>query len=198
MRSPPDDKMTTRASTTTRQRILDAAESLACDAGPSNLSLDAVAAQAGVSKGGLLYHFPSKSKLFEALVEHHLNKTDTALQSRERTGVPNAVVAGYIEQFRVDRACKRPPPASLLAVLLENPGLLAPVRRNQRDFLERIRANATDPELATLAFLVVNALRSMELLGTLVLDEQEIADVLTALETRLAQNGVAARECPNG
>lgn len=184
---PPAERKRTRTPGATRQRILEAAEALAREAGPSNLSLDAVAAEAGVSKGGLLYHFPSKRALFEGLVEHHLSKTDDALQSRERTGAPDAVISGYIEQFRQDMACHRPPPASLLAVLVENPGLLEPVRRHQRDFLERIRTNAADPEFATVAFLVVNALRSMELLGTDMLDDDEITDMLAWLEARLAQ-----------
>ena len=49
----------------TRDRILNAAESRLLAMGPAGLVLDAVAADAGISKGGLLYHFPSK----EALVE---------------------------------------------------------------------------------------------------------------------------------
>ena len=48
-----------------RDKILAAAEELARVAGPGNLSLDAVAARAGVSKGGLLYHFPTKAKLLK-------------------------------------------------------------------------------------------------------------------------------------
>ena len=36
--------------------------------GSGNVSLDAVAAEAGVSKGGLLYHFPSKIALMRGIV----------------------------------------------------------------------------------------------------------------------------------
>lgn len=55
--------------TTSRERILDAyAHALAVD-GERHATLDAVAARAGVSKGGLLYHFPSKDQLAEALCE---------------------------------------------------------------------------------------------------------------------------------
>ncbi len=54
---------------TSRERILDAyADALAVD-GERHATLDAVAAKAGVSKGGLLYHFPSKDQLAEALCE---------------------------------------------------------------------------------------------------------------------------------
>jgi AcrR family transcriptional regulator len=45
----------------TRDRLLDAFEGLLIAHGPRAATLDAVAAAAEVSKGGLLYHFPSKS-----------------------------------------------------------------------------------------------------------------------------------------
>ncbi|MEO2167455.1 MAG: TetR/AcrR family transcriptional regulator, partial [bacterium] len=47
----------------TRAKILDAAEDLILEAGATGLILDEVARRAGVSKGGLLYHFPSKADL---------------------------------------------------------------------------------------------------------------------------------------
>ena len=46
--------------TSTRERILGAYEDLLIVDGPRMATLDAVAAAAGVSKGGLLYHFKSK------------------------------------------------------------------------------------------------------------------------------------------
>lgn len=56
----------------TRDRILDAFEALLIEDGEKAATLDAVAALAGVSKGGLLYHFGSK----EALVEGQLARLD--------------------------------------------------------------------------------------------------------------------------
>lgn len=51
----------------TRERLLDAFEHLLLTHGTRAATLDAVAAQAGVSKGGLLYHFPSKASLEDGL-----------------------------------------------------------------------------------------------------------------------------------
>lgn len=50
-----------------RDRVLDALQELIVETGAGNASLDAIAERAGVSKGGLLYHFPSKTDLFAAL-----------------------------------------------------------------------------------------------------------------------------------
>lgn len=52
-----------------RELLLDAAESVASREGVSRLTFDAVAAEAGVSKGGVLHHFSSKDQLIEAMVE---------------------------------------------------------------------------------------------------------------------------------
>ncbi len=49
--------------------MLDAYETLLVDGGGAAVTLDAVAAEAGVSKGGLLYHFPSKESLVEGLAQ---------------------------------------------------------------------------------------------------------------------------------
>ena len=51
-----------------RDRVLDAYETLLIEAGPGAATLDAVAAAARVSKGGLLYHFASKDALAAGLL----------------------------------------------------------------------------------------------------------------------------------
>src|SRR5215217_5222112 len=51
-----------------RTRILDAAEAIVRERGVSGLTLEAAARQAGVSKGGLLYHFASKEALITGLL----------------------------------------------------------------------------------------------------------------------------------
>ncbi|MDH6197865.1 AcrR family transcriptional regulator [Mycobacterium frederiksbergense] len=58
--------------TSSRDRILDAYADLLAVEGERYATLDAVAAKAGVSKGGLLYHFPSKDRLACALCDRLL------------------------------------------------------------------------------------------------------------------------------
>ncbi len=52
-----------------RERILLAFETLLIDEGERAATLDAVAAAAGVSKGGLLYHFKSRDALTSGLIQ---------------------------------------------------------------------------------------------------------------------------------
>lgn len=51
-----------------RDALLDAYQAILLDEGQRATTLEAVAARAGVSKGGLLYHFRSKEALAEGLI----------------------------------------------------------------------------------------------------------------------------------
>lgn len=70
--------------TTVRTKILDAAEVLIAG-GDVPPSLDAVAAAAGVSKGGLLYHF-DKHALLEALAVRAIEEMDSELSEAAQQG----------------------------------------------------------------------------------------------------------------
>ena len=48
--------------------ILNAAEKVVVKVGAAHMTLDSVASKAGVSKGGLLYNFPTKEILLKAMV----------------------------------------------------------------------------------------------------------------------------------
>lgn len=70
---------------TARERILDAAEEL-ITSGQVSPALDAVAAAAGVSKGGLLYHF-DKQSLLNALVTRAVRRSDERLTAAAAEGL---------------------------------------------------------------------------------------------------------------
>lgn len=52
-----------------REKVLDAFESILINEGERSATLDATAKAAGVSKGGLLYHFASKDELIAGLLK---------------------------------------------------------------------------------------------------------------------------------
>ena len=65
-----------------RERILAATVQVALRDGVSAMTLDAVAREAGVSKGGLLYHFASKDELIAAMLEHHAARIQKTVEAR--------------------------------------------------------------------------------------------------------------------
>lgn len=78
--------MTTQPSA--RERVLVAYEDLLISDGPRAATLDAVAASAGVSKGGLLYHFKGKEALTEGLLAklHEYAALDFAAMAADPQG----------------------------------------------------------------------------------------------------------------
>ncbi len=78
-----------------KEKILLAYENILIHQGEKAASLDAVAKAAQVSKGGLLYHFPSKEALATGLVERtlHLAEQDLAAMA----AAPEGPVDYYLE-----------------------------------------------------------------------------------------------------
>ncbi len=68
-----------------RQQLLQVAARLAYDHGLGNITLDAVSQAAGVSKGGLLHHFPNKMALLNGLFDDMTEKFDTAIADAMRS-----------------------------------------------------------------------------------------------------------------
>ena len=124
----------------TRRRIITAAERICREVGPAGMSLDAVAAAAGVSKGGLLYHFPSKHALlrtlvedrvsaFHALMERHApgwRKAATPAEALRAAAAYLAAVGDLIRQ--TERAT-----AGMYAALTEDPLFMAPLHDLRRE-----------------------------------------------------------------
>lgn len=67
-----------------RQQLLEVAARLAGEKGMSAVTLDAVSVASGVSKGGLLHHFPTKNALLDALFESLLEKFDAEIDQLMR------------------------------------------------------------------------------------------------------------------
>jgi AcrR family transcriptional regulator len=83
-----------------RERILDALEQVVIRDGVASATLDAVCAEAGVSKGGLLYHFPSRDELFAGLHERLFASIDAEV-AEAPTG-RDELVAWYLRHPAID------------------------------------------------------------------------------------------------
>lgn len=91
-----------------RSALLDAALQHVGAHGLATLTLDAVAAAAGVSKGGLLYHFPTKAALVSSLVDHALEAWEHDVDlSVAATPGPGAWAHAYVDAS-LDHDASRP------------------------------------------------------------------------------------------
>jgi AcrR family transcriptional regulator len=77
-----------------RESVLDAFEAALIDGGARSATMDAVAAAAGVSKGGLLYHYASKEALETALIDRMRSLVDADVE--EMLDSPDGVISVFV------------------------------------------------------------------------------------------------------
>jgi AcrR family transcriptional regulator len=142
----------------TKERLLDAAGAVVRRDGPTALTLDAVAHEAGVSKGGLLYHFGTKQELIEALVARWLADFQTDIDAAD----PH-FVRGYVRAS--DPAGEIADEVGMLAALIADPSVLRTVREQYAIWQDRVEREGSDPVDATVARLAADGLWLAELLG---------------------------------
>lgn len=144
----------------TKDRILEAATSVVARDGSNKLTLEAVATEAGISKGGLLYHFPSKRALLEGMLSAMLQRMRVSVaEKREQDQYCNNFIAAYIDsQLDGSREDGRHILA-LLAAAAQDPTLLADAREQNTQWLQK----ATDQsELATALLLAAHGVRLLD------------------------------------
>jgi AcrR family transcriptional regulator len=139
----------------TKDRLLDAAGAVVMRDGAQALTLDAVAEEAEVSKGGLLYHFKSKRDLVEGLIERWMAEFQREIDSSDP-----AFVRGYIKASAPEGN-----ELGMLAALIGDPSLLLSVRKQYGIWQDRVERESGDPVDATVARLAADGLWLAELLG---------------------------------
>lgn len=118
-----------------RIRILEAASEVIRREGAIALTLDAVAREARVSKGGLLYHFANKEALVRGLLEYHLDQFEQALA---QSGKPFA--QAYVEMGSYDGSGGLI--IGLMAALALYPGLLEVIQERYRRWYGKVPPSA--------------------------------------------------------
>lgn len=149
----------------TKDRILNAAEALACEVGTATLRLEAVAERAEVSKGGLLYHFASKDALLEAMLARRVSlfaSAEETLRDELKSGDPGNLraflQAGVDDLTENSQFCK-----ALLAAVVSNPDLLKPVRAFLKLKLKELGKAAVGRDQAVILWLALEGLRFHEM-----------------------------------
>ncbi|MCC7320962.1 MAG: TetR family transcriptional regulator [Rubellimicrobium sp.] len=172
--------------TDTKGRIIEGAARLVLANGISSFTLDAVAREAGVSKGGLLYHFPSKQQLLLAMVNALVAITEERIAEvqAEDTG-PGSWLRGFIEASIVREDPKVGSVSRLSVAFLTaaatDTALLAPMAERQPAWREQLRTSGVDPTLAHIIRLASDGLWINDALGLPVLDDAERAAVFQRL-----------------
>lgn len=165
-----------------RERVLDAFEAIVIADGERTATLDATAKAAGVSKGGLLYHFGSRDELVAGLLARleALNDADLAKMTTAEEGpVAYYLRTSVMEDEALDRAL-------IAASRLAQGGSAAAaeaLRNSRRRWENAIRPHVRDAASLDLVMLLSDGLyfnNSLDVNGSdlLVPRQQELADLI--------------------
>jgi AcrR family transcriptional regulator len=150
-----------------RELILNAAEELVMNLGAAHLTMDAVAARASVSKGGVLHHFPTKTALIQAMLDRLLATFAADLDAIER--IAGASFKGHLRAWinltqttdaRLDRIS-----AALLSASANDPELLKPFAQMLRDRLTSYQLERPSDGLTSVIFTAIEGYWLFNALG---------------------------------
>jgi AcrR family transcriptional regulator len=190
-------RMERLSTTVMRDKLLDAAEAVVVRQGIANLTLESVAAEAGLSKGGLLHHFPTKDRLIEGMVircAEHWRACSMEAYEQAAEG-PGRMARGLINHGLSDakswtEQCRRSS-AAVFAALAQNPALIEPMRAAYADVRERLVEDGLPAGVGEAVAAAIDGLWLYSVIG-LPVDQAQLVRMRAALEEMLARSTQAA------
>lgn len=167
-----------------QDRILEAAERVVTEVGPARLTLELVAQAAGVSKGGLLYHFPSKELLLNALAHRYVQSMRKCIEAAkidlQPTDVACDIKACIVGMLGTDVRSKAMG-AALLAAAANDLGLLEVIRAHIARHHEEILGPSANFARAAIVTLAIDGLKMRESLRISSFTEEQRAQIVNEL-----------------
>ncbi len=162
--------------TGTKDLILSTTLSILEREGVTAITLDRIAQEAGLSKGGLLYHFSSKEQLIDALVARAVSALSLPADQRARDLI-----------------------AAILAAYTSEPAQMQPLRDAFHKLRTGMTTTASDPALATTTWLASECLALYQYLGLLNLsgpEKETLTNRIKTLSQELPMSQSAASSQP--
>ena len=156
---------------TTKDRILDAAERIVLRDGVARLTMEAVAAEASLSKGGVLYNYPSKDDLIRGMIHRLIDmfETDMARFAEQDPDPVGRRTRAFLRALfpQPTQSCEQCSPvcAALLAAVATNRSLLDPLREHIRTWEPYLKEDGIDPVVAAMVRLAGQGLWWADLFG---------------------------------
>jgi len=196
-----------RVYSSARNKILDATERVILRDGPHGVSVDAVLAESGMSKGGFFHHFPTKAALLGGLLER-LSRAVAATAATSMRGAPRLLGRSLRAQIAIafdvppaERKHTRALVLALLAGVMESEDVAAQARKANRDALEIASGEGVDRgaalcvQLALDGYILGEAFKTMKLKRE---DREALRATLYTLVDTTSSTSAASTSFANG
>lgn len=167
--------------------ILDAAEAVVCESGSAHLTLDAVYTKAGISKGGLLYHFHNKKELIQAMLER-LVQNVLVVTKEKALGLPATPAQGIkslilVTESVLDSGNIRGLTAGWMAAVANDPAMSTPQSEFRAELVSFMCAGGISKTFASTILFALEGLWTMESLNITCLNRKERKNILNQILT---------------
>lgn len=149
-----------------RNLILTAAATVIRELGADKLTIDAVAKEAGVSKGGVLHHFPNKQSLIDTLFDESMMGFLADLRQKASDDIEDAgkwsraYISTTVHYNRNNRSIDE----AIIASLSLNPELLTKYQEEFAILQAYLENDGIDPVKSTIIRLAMDGLWFSEIL----------------------------------
>jgi AcrR family transcriptional regulator len=168
--------------------LLDAAEAVVVQRGIADLTLNAVAEEVGMSKGGVLHHFPSKDLLIEAMVRRSAESwraryTEAYARTSEGPGrMARALLDNCLSDAKGWKRDVQRGSSACFAALAQNPELIEPMRAVYSDLQHRLANDGLPCGVGEAVGAAINGLWLYSVLGLVPVSEDLMGRVRHALD----------------
>ena len=162
-------------------QILEAALRVVEENGANHLTIDAVAAYANFSKGGVLYHFPSKKALLSGMVDHLIQTNEKRM---EALGHNDHLLSAFLYKENQMSTAERRASLALLAAAAEDPELLTPAKDYMKRVVDEISQKSHKPMEALTLFLAGEGIRFLDILEMNPMSTKQTQEVVDQLSQR--------------
>lgn len=170
------------------EELLNAAHHVVLRDGVARLTLDLVAKEAGVSKGAVLYYFPTKSALIGEMLKTHLDchRAEWMREIEKQPQGPGRATRAWIETARHYTEMEARGGAGMLAAIANDPELLSVLKEKLGVWLRELEDDGLDPLRLQLIHYTMDGIKFSEIMGIHPLtgpDRDQLIDLLLTLAT---------------
>ncbi len=189
-----------------KDKMLEAACEIVAQLGIGAMTLEAVAARAGVSKGGLLYHFPNKDALVLGMIGRMEQQFEADIETEiaREAGQGNAPIAGRwlrayvrVSLQQVDQSDAMH--AALMAPMYENPELLHSMQAAELRWQQRAENDGVSVPVAMVVWLAADGYWLSKIFGfkTALSSEKKLQEIKQTLLDLIESGLLETNPAPN-
>ena len=150
-----------------RESLLDAAQIIVTKRGVAAMTLESVALLAGVTKGGLIYHFKTRELLLQALIERMVEQIESRYQEAAAKGgqTLEVLLLAMIDDTFSMSAADKAMMSNLLMAVSNYPNQLGPVQQMYERIASSITQSGEHSGLGLMVSCAIDGLLFLELLN---------------------------------